>query len=143
MKKTIIVLIVATICSAFAYGQEGDSGLSLEKENYLQLSKQQTRNGWILTGIGLSTTVVGMAIYISEKNSKPDLMGDWSWMGASVAALGSIMIAGGIYYWIRAGVNKQKAMKIALTAGPQPYLQSDLIGLNLNPTPSVKIVFNF
>ncbi|WP_147377233.1 hypothetical protein [Mangrovibacterium diazotrophicum] len=140
MKKSIISCLLVLLTLYPIFGQQISPANKAKQETYREISHRQQKTGWILLGVGLTTTVVGAAAFNeswdSPSNSSTDIFG-FLMLGGVISTFSSIP------FFISAGANKRRAYQLSFDLSPQPFINSELTGLALKPQPGFRITVKF
>ena len=147
MKKLIFLLsfIAATAC---CFAQETDITKPLNKNDYLQKSKNQKTAAWVMLGVGAALDAAGIAKTLSNASKEVDyIFGQPQQQAVSVNhgaeyalyIAGTAALATSLTLFIAAKRNKTKAASLSFKNELAPQLQSSTVHYSPVPSLSLKI----
>jgi len=144
--KKIILFAMLLIMSTMSFSQQTNSHPVLNKQDYLQKSKNQKTAAWVLVGGGAALMVTGVVVWVNDINrtAETDPFGAiveayTSTSGYWVIAAGLVAAAGSIPLFIASAKNKRKAMSMSFKNETVPQLQNGSFVNRSVPSLSLKI----
>jgi hypothetical protein len=132
--KKIILFAMLLIMSASSFGQQTNSHPALNKQDYLQKSKNQKTIAWVMLGGGAALILLGDLIGNSNESSFND-----AGTGVVIAGVGALSMLGSIPLFIASGKNKRKAMSMSFKNEMIPQLHNSSFVNRSLPSLSLKI----
>ena len=120
------------LTSIIACGQFAKDPLTIANTDFMQLSKEQKKKGWICLGSG--TMLIGIAYFLWEKTGD-----DYSSSAFGLAITGLLCIPFGIRLLLLSSRNKRKAIDLSLRKETSRLLQNGSFSKHVIPSLSLKI----
>ena len=151
MKKTTLFLVVIlAACNCIGQEIQKNANETIDKQEFLRLSKSQKTTGWIMIGGGAASFITGTAIMLNDvskaahtiwPNPEPQPLEESNGIGPSLVAIGATAIIAGGFFLGASKKNKKRAMSISLMNETIPGRRPQGLASPSMPVASLSIRF--